>query len=129
VFFPEEALLSNILGQDFQNRSGKMSIDLIAYQHYENRLEEMIRKILIKKIQIAFSAIPSANTSRQTRGGGRRDEKAKRSFQHFFRKFPEKVLTEPNANVLLNIFPLRRERFFEIYFVRLIGTPNQHIPS
>ena len=49
--------------------------------------------------------------------------------QNFFRKFSGKALTKQNANVLFEIFPQSGERFFEIYFVRLIGTPNQHIPS
>ena len=47
----------------------------------------------------------------------------------FFSVFSEKVLTKKTANVFLETFPLKRKRFFEIYFVRLIGTPNQHIPK
>lgn len=39
-----------------------------------------------------------------------------------------KELTRKQSNVFLETFPLKRKRFFEIYFVRLIGTPNQHIP-
>lgn len=39
------------------------------------------------------------------------------------------MLTEDGQNVFLETFPLKRKRFFEIYFVRLIGTPNQHIPK
>jgi len=35
-----------------------------------------------------------------------------------------KLLTEQRRSGLLNLFPLKR-KLFEIYFVRLIGTPNQ----
>jgi len=34
-------------------------------------------------------------------------------------------LTDENRNVLFELFPLNKETLFEIYFVRLIGTPNQ----
>ena len=51
-----------------------------------------------------------------------------RSFQKISIFF-EKVLTKKNADVFLETFPLKRKRFFEIYFVRLIGTPNQNIPK
>jgi hypothetical protein len=51
------------------------------------------------------------------------------SFPKLFSKKSGKVLTEKKQNVSLETFPLKRKRFFEIYFVRLIGTPNQHIPK
>jgi len=34
-------------------------------------------------------------------------------------------LTDESRNVLFELFPLSEEVLFEIYFVRLIGTPNQ----
>jgi hypothetical protein len=49
-------------------------------------------------------------------------------FAKNFRKKCGKVLTKKNAAAFLETFPLKRKWFFEIYFVRLIGTPNQHIP-
>jgi len=49
-------------------------------------------------------------------------------FSNILEKFFENVLTSEKPNVFLETFPLKRNRFFEIYFVRLIGTPNQHIP-
>jgi hypothetical protein len=35
------------------------------------------------------------------------------------------MLTSESRNVLFELFPLTEEVLFEIYFVRLIGTPNQ----
>jgi hypothetical protein len=43
-------------------------------------------------------------------------------------KFPGKGLTDEFPKFLLNLFPLKR-KLFEIYFVRLIGTPNQNSKS
>jgi hypothetical protein len=36
-------------------------------------------------------------------------------------------LTEAQQNGLVIVFPRKRVQLFEIYFVRLIGTPNQEI--
>jgi len=46
----------------------------------------------------------------------------------FFDKFG-KSIDGANGECSLRNLSLHWERFFEIYFVRLIGTPNQHIPS
>lgn len=51
-------------------------------------------------------------------------EKSRSFLQNFSKKYG-KVLTSENPSVFLETFPLKRKRFFEIYFVRLIGTPNQ----
>ena len=40
-----------------------------------------------------------------------------------------KRIDEAKCECSLRNLSLNWERFFEIYFVRLIGTPNQHIPS
>jgi len=48
----------------------------------------MIKKVLIKETQFAFSAIPSINTSRQKAGEENEgNEKASCSFPYFFRFF------------------------------------------
>jgi hypothetical protein len=43
----------------------------------------------------------------------------------FPKRFSRKVLTGGSRNVWFVLFPLNKEMLFEIYFVRLIGTPNQ----
>jgi len=55
-------------------------------------------------------------------------ERSAMFFPRFFRKIRKnsgKELTTEVATAFLETFPLKRKRFFEIYFVRLIGTPNQ----
>lgn len=70
----------------------------------------------------------SAKRVAQRRERVRRAEKSAPFLFKIFRKISGKELTKKNATAFLETFPLKRNRFFEIYFVRLIGTPNQHIP-
>lgn len=46
----------------------------------------------------------------------------------FFGKSGKSIDGAKRECSLRNLSP-HKGRFFEIYFVRLIGTPNQHIPS
>jgi len=52
-----------------------------------------------------------------------------RSFSKLFSDNFGKRIDGPKCECSLKNLSLKWERFFEIYFVRLIGTPNQHIPS
>ena len=71
--------------------------------------------------------LPSFNISRRIAGEvNEENPKTERSFTKLFSENSGKGLTDQNANVLLEIFPPFKGWFFEIYFVRLIGTPNQH---
>jgi hypothetical protein len=45
------------------------------------------------------------------------------------KNFSKKALTLGKSFGLMSVFPLKRKEIFETYFVRLIGTPNQHIPN
>lgn len=49
----------------------------------------------------------------------------RQNFLSFSQKSLRKMLTKKKRNVLFELFPLTKEALFEIYFVRLIGTPNQ----
>lgn len=85
--------------------------------------------ILIAEVPFAWFAVPSApiasgNETRRFEGR----EIGLVLFSNFLEKIFGNVLTSQKPNVFLETFPLKRKRFFEIYFVRLIGTPNQHIP-
>ena len=93
-----------------------------------NNLKFPDKKVLIKKTRFAFSALPSANhfalnASEVSEGG-------KIAFlPKLFSEIFWKSIDGPKRECSLQRLSLRRKRFFEIYFVRLIGTPNQHIPK
>ncbi|MFZ5497354.1 MAG: hypothetical protein ACOZE5_18715 [Verrucomicrobiota bacterium] len=87
------------------------------------------KKDLIQKRPFACSAIPSVNTSCRHAGEAIKGQKGRRSFPTFFsEKFGKSIDGGKHECLLGNLSP-QWERFFEIYFVRLIGTPNQHIPN
>jgi hypothetical protein len=84
---------------------------------------------LIKKTLFAFSAVPSVNTMCFKRSVQSKGQKDSRSFPALFsEKFGKSIDGKKTKCLLGNLSP-SWERFFEIYFVRLIGTPNQHIPK
>lgn len=53
----------------------------------------------------------------------------RRSFPTLFSEKIGKSIDGRNRECLLGNLSPSWGRFFEIYFVRLIGTPNQHIPN
>jgi hypothetical protein len=84
---------------------------------------------LNRESRFAFSAVPSVNTSRRNAGERVRGQKDRRSFPTLFsEKFGKSIDGRKSKCLLGNLSP-SWGRFFEIYFVRLIGTPNQHIPN
>ena len=89
-------------------------------------LDNYSKKVLIMKSRFTCSPFPEFNTSRQSRA--RRTKLTRnRLFLHktFFGLFGKRVDGAKCECSLGNLSPLEGW-FFEIYFVRLIGTPNQH---
>ena len=94
-------------------------------------INDTIRKSLLKRLawgyRVRIFVLPATH-KRFSWGADRVVGESNRSLK-FFRKSSEKVLTDEIQNVSLEPFPLNWDRFFEIYFVRLIGTPNQNSKS
>ena len=81
------------------------------------------------KARFAFSALPSVNISRHNVGERIKGQKDRRSFPTLFSEKFGKSIDDRKSKCLLGNLSPYWGRFFEIYFVRLIGTPNQHIPN
>ena len=80
-------------------------------------------------MQFSCSAIPSVNLPAQNADVTTKEaEKIAFLLKTFFGNFG-KSIDGAKCECSLEHLSLRRERFFEIYFVRLIGTPNHNIPS
>ena len=102
---------------------------IIGFYIFKNYLNKTNKKVLIRKRPFACSAIPSVNTSRGNAESWSRVQKDRRFFTALFSRIFGKSIDGRNSKCLLGNLSLKWERFFEIYFVRLIGTPNQHIPK
>lgn len=98
----------------------------IEEQPYALALDFPPKMVLIMKMQFTCSPVPEFNTSRQSRAR-RTKQTRNRLFLHktLFEKFGKRVDGAKCECSLGNLSPLEGW-FFEIYFVRLIGTPNQH---
>ena len=87
------------------------------------------QKGLDKKYAFPMFPLPSFATLCQAQSGASEALEKLRSFTKLFSdKFGKSIDGAKCECSLRNLSP-RKGWFFEIYFVRLIGTPNQHIPS
>lgn len=113
----------------FRWRADFYTPQVAIVQQQTTALDFLSKKVLIKKTHFPCSALPSLNVSRETRETVQR-RRRKRAFllKLFSEKFG-KSIDGPKRECSLEHLSLTRKRFFEIYFVRLIGTPNQHIPK
>ncbi len=87
------------------------------------------KKVLNKKRLFASSAVPSVHLSRSDATRVPEGPKRQAFFPRLFSKKIGKRIDDRKSKCLLGNLSPQWERFFEIYFVRLIGTPNQHIPN
>ena len=75
-----------------------------------------------------FRAPLSESPARNADGALKSSRKSRSFLKLFLEKFGKSIDGRKRECSLEHLSP-SGERFFEIYFVRLIGTPNQHIPS
>ena len=74
-------------------------------------------------------AAPFTQNLAPNAGGVSEVPRKSRSLPKLFSEIFGKSIDGPKRECLLGNLSLTRKRFFEIYFVRLIGTPNQNIPD
>jgi hypothetical protein len=72
---------------------------------------------------------PFGESSAENAGEVNEGRRKQCSFTKLFSEKTGKRIDEVKCECSLGNLSPSGERFFEIYFVRLIGTPNQHIPS
>ena len=84
------------------------------------------RNTLITETAFTCSRLPSLEVERLTRDTQSKGLRKQSFLQNLFQKIFGKSIDEAKCECSLSNLSLNWERFFEIYFVRLIGTPNQH---
>jgi len=84
------------------------------------------RNILITETPLACSRLPSVVVERKTRDKHSKGVKKAVVPSKTFSEIFGKSIDEAKCECSLSNLSHNWEWFFEIYFVRLIGTPNQH---
>ncbi len=95
------------------------------FQSYWGGQVKSAKKVLDSACAGSMLTLPSFNAPRQKPGRKKQNPRVLRLLVGAFPEQSGKVLTTNLPVALVDLFPSWEREFFEIYFVRLIGTPNQ----
>lgn len=119
---------------DFCSHSKIVTLLIAIYQQVTLHRKKLFQKCLYLKNETTWSSFLTRHSEpKRRRRGKRKGDRVSGSLSNFLRKRSskkskkvfKKVLTKLPKKFSIELFPLIR-KLFEIYFVRLIGTPNQN---